>query len=486
MSRAADASNPPPAERSESGRDRVALALLFAALAIGALRFARLDEWSLWIDEAYTLADAPRAFAFRNPLGYWIWSHWIAAAPGAVDERWLRLPAALFGWLGIPLCYWAFRPLIGARAAAAAALLLAASSWHAYWSQTARFYTLAQSLSLVGAGLWLRSLERGGLPRAALGWVLIGTSVFVHPSAGGLLPALFVAPWLLHWAGLRWSELRWPAPGLPVLRATAWIAGLAALPALWWGSRILRSWGTLKGGGDPAHFVLATGFQATPLLLAGVLCVLVFAVRARARAVLLLATTGVLFLAVALVASPFVRVTAQYAFLALPWLCAAAASVLAPVLCRAERSLHATALYGLILLPALTQLGLYFTVRRGERPAWRDAYRYVYEHREGSDLVLGMEAPVGEYYLAGQSADPRHPRALGWLDSWRADVPGQWSRYPRRTWFVVNPEQLEDWKNRELRADFEEMLRTDCRMVACWPLYVESRDLSVWVYVRDP
>jgi hypothetical protein len=27
-------------------------------------------------------------------------------------------------------------------------------------------------------------------------------------------------------------------------------------------------------------------------------------------------------------------------------------------------------------------------------------------------------------------------------------------------------------------------LAEECRLVACYPLYVESRDLSVWVYLR--
>lgn len=470
--------------------DRVALGLLALALLVAATRVWRLGEWSLWLDEAYTLCDAPRAAQFRNPLGYWLWAQWLALADGPVDERWLRTPACVFGMLAVPLTAWVFRPVLGARAAAGAALLLAVSSWHAYWSQTARFYTLAQLLSLAGTGLWLRSLERGGVARAFAGLAVAGAAALAHPSAAGMLPALVAAPWVLRALARGVPELAPPPAARPILRASLVVALLAALPGIWWGLGVFRRWGMLKGGGDPAHFVLATGFQATPLLLAGIACVLVLAWLARERRVLLVATTAALFLALALVLSPFVRVTAQYAFLALPWLCASGAAVLAPGIAgpgstRAARALP-FALYALLVLPALAQLGLYHTVRRGERPAWRDAYRYVYEHRESSDLVLGMEAPVAEYYLGGPEANPRLPRAVGWLDSWRAELPGQWSRYPRRTWFVVNPEQLEDWKDAALRASFEEMLRTDCRLVACWPLYVESRDLSVWVYVREP
>lgn len=465
-------------------RDRLALLLLGLALLLAATRAWRLGEWSLWLDEAYTLTDAGRAGQFRNPLGYWIWSRWIELSHGPISEAWLRAPACLFGALAILLTAWAFRPLLGSRAAAGAALLLAASSWHAYWSQTARFYTLAQSMSLLGAGLYLRSLEGGGVARALLGLACAALAALAHPSAGGLLPALIAAPWVLELCGRRCAGLSFAQVARPVLRTGALLAGLLALPGAWYAWGLFRRWSLLKGGGDPAHFVLATGFQATPVLLAGVLCALVLALAARERRVLLIALVATLFLGLALCLSPFVRVTAQYAFLVLPWLCASAAALLVPSLAGGRGP--ALAGYALLLLPALAQLFLYHTVRRGERPAWREAYRYVFEHRESSDLVLGMEAPVAEHYLGEAGADLRLPRSVGWLDSWRADVPGQWSRYPRRTWFVLNPEQLEDWRDPHLRASFEEMLRTDCRLVACWPLYVESRDLSVWVYVREP
>ena len=68
----------------------------------------------------------------------------------------MRLPAALFGWVGIALTYWAFAPTVGRRTAAAAALVLATSSWHMDWSQTARFYTLEIDLTT-------SSLEPGGV-----------------------------------------------------------------------------------------------------------------------------------------------------------------------------------------------------------------------------------------------------------------------------------------------------------------------------------
>jgi hypothetical protein len=185
------------------------------------------------------------------------------------------------------------------------------------------------------------------------------------------------------------------------------------------------------------------------------------------------------------------RVSAQYVFVALPWFALLACVPLkgaeegrgteaAP-----ERS--ATALragwLAILLLPALADVALYFTVRKGERPAWRDAYEFVWNRREEGDLVLGMEATVGEYYLNPLRTELRHTVRVAWLDRYRALEPESWAEHARRTWYIVNPEQLLDWSPKDAAA-MRRFLAEECRLVAYYPLYVESRDLSVWVYRR--
>jgi len=58
------------------------------------------------------------------------------------------------------------------------------------------------------------------------------------------------------------------------------------------------------------------------------------------------------------------------------------------------------------------------------------------------------------------------------------------ARGDRHAWFVLNREELLDWPAAD-RADFVAMLAADCRLMRAWPLFVESRDLSVEVYLRD-
>jgi len=112
-------------EGSARGEGR---ALLVAALLLGALRAWRLGDWSLWLDEAYTLADAHHGGGNYNPLGYAL-VRWTAGVLGGEDEVGLRAFPALAGWLAIPLAAWALRPLCGARRAALVALLVALSPW---------------------------------------------------------------------------------------------------------------------------------------------------------------------------------------------------------------------------------------------------------------------------------------------------------------------------------------------------------------------
>ena len=94
-----------------------------------------------------------------------------------------------------------------------------------------------------------------------------------------------------------------------------------------------------------------------------------------------------------------------------------------------------------------------------------------------------MAAPVGEYYLAPGRTDLRRLTELVYLDRFHWEVPALWDRSRERVWFVVNHEEFDDWPT-EARREVEEVLSEECRLVARFALFVESRDLSVDVYLR--
>lgn len=465
------------------------LLLLALALGLGLVRFFQLGRWSLWFDEAVTLADAHHGIdsgSVYNPLGYLAIRSTVEWLGGPADEFALRLLPAICGWLVIPLAYWAFRPWAGGRRAAAAALFLAVSSWQVYWSQNARFYTMTEAVTLLGGGLFLRGLL-GGVPwKAALGALVVAAASLLHLQAVLLFAVLVVAPWVVHLSGTRLDR--------GARRAALVVAGLAlvgiALRVGW----ALQVWDTYRlakrldaGFGtyvtSVAHFVLTLGFFITPLFGVAFLVGAVGALRARDPFHVLAVVVVVVFATAGIVAGLFARVSAQYAFVLLPWIAIVAAWPLeSRPLATAPRARLAYVL--LITLPALADTGLYFATRHGERPRWREAYEYVWSQRQEDDLVLGMAASVGEYYLAPGRTDLRDPRVVSWLDEFHAHVPDQWVPFGRRIWFVIRPEYLKTWRSEDL-VSFQRLLREECRLMRRFPVPVEGRDLSVEVYLRE-
>jgi mannosyltransferase len=465
-------------------RDVAARVLLVLALAVGLLRFFRLGEWSLWFDEAATWTDAHISLEDReisNPIGYRLIQAAVNLLGGVPDELSLRALPALLGWCVIPLAWWTFRPFAGSRRSAAAALFLASSSWHVYWSQNARFYTMAQFVSLAGAAFVLRGLWKGKGWLAALGLSIAGSAALLHPSAGLVLPALAVAPWATR-AVDRATSRAWARPALAMIALLA----LGLVVRLDWVRETWRNYQLHKSESNPAHFILTCGFYFTPVWLAAAAVGVAWAAWRRDAFHSFAAAVVVLVVAAGLAMSMSARISAQYVFVVLPWVAILAAAPLAaaPSISTSPRTAVQAAWIAVIVLPTLVATALYFTVRKGERPQWREAYEYVWNQREENDLVLGMEATVGEFYLAPRRTDLRQPVHVTWLDKWRARLPEVWARHARRAWYILNPEQLLDWDPRDA-DDFRAFLRQECRLVKCFPLYVESRDLSVWIYIRD-
>jgi hypothetical protein len=468
---------------------------LVLALVLGLVRFLRLGEWSLWIDEVYTLHDAWSLAALEldqwpeNPVGYWLMAFWIDAVGGWPDELTLRILPALFGWLAIGLTAWAFAPCLGRRRAGLAALLIAISSWHVYWSQNARFYTLAMDLSLLGGGWLLRGLFAPGQRRRALaiiaGLVTSILAALAHPSALLLLPA-----WLLSAAAMPWLGGTLDAHGRRGRGTLLLACGLGSLAAAPWGWRVVTNYGSVKGldtwTAGVAHLVLSTGFFVTPVLLAAAAAGAWTAWRRGALADRVVTVLVCCAFGLALVISTAVKASAQYVFVVLPWVAWLAVLPFESAPGEAPRRWTPARVLGMsvLLLPALVDCGLYFGHRYGDRPRWREAYRYVWNQRGPEDVVFGALAPVGEYYLGPGRRELRQPLTICKLDRYEHFAERHWARQGRRAWFIVNRELLQDW-DREDRAGFEEMLAGQCRLAREFKVPSLARDLDVLVYVRE-
>jgi hypothetical protein len=447
-----------------------------AALALALLRFAALGRWGLWIDEAHTLHDAAefsRGNTTAFPLG--LSATWTAVlASGSTSEATLRFAPAVFGALGVLLCTWAFEPAVGRPRALACAVLVGLASWHLYWSQSARAYTLAQDIALLGGGLALHGCVRRSAWRYVLGLATAAIAAFAHPSAGLIAPVMIFAP---LFAGIGGARLPWRPPVWVV--ALAGVALLAVLGG--WGQSVWADYLERKAGANTLHLIKTCGWYFTPLVCASALVGAWLAWRRRLAVERFVVWLCVLVVAAVACASLVVVVSAQYIFVLLPWV-ALLATV--PLFDASIARRWRIALASLLALYGIADLTLYFTLRHGDRPRWNEAYAWVFEHRGRDDLVFGMAWPAGEYYFAPGSTELRTPMHMARLSAFHANALAQWPRRGRREWFVVNHEDLLAW-DRDDRERLLTLLATQCEQVATFPVPTTPRNLAVDVYVRE-
>jgi len=140
-------------------------AALLAALA-AALRVIGLGQ-DFWIDETATVVtylrlpwwQVLRTYRSANQhLLYSVLGSLSFAAFGE-SEAAARLPALVFGVLGVVALYFLGRAVGGEREAVGAALLLAVSYHHVWFSQSARGYTGMVFFTILGTTLFLRALR---------------------------------------------------------------------------------------------------------------------------------------------------------------------------------------------------------------------------------------------------------------------------------------------------------------------------------------
>lgn len=472
----------PPASTQFAPRRLPAGAVLFAALLLALLRFVRLGEWSLWIDESLTWADAHHGLdgtALFNPIGYRLVALVAALGHGPPDEFALRLLPAVIGVACVPVCAWTLAPILGRRRAAWAALFLAVSAWHLFWSQTARFYTLAQLTALIGTGLALRGFLHGGRLRIYLGLIICAGAASFHPSAALLIPGLAMGAWF--------GSGEDPERRARVREAVIVLAliGLACSP---WALRPLLhhldekpSPGAVAG---PLHLMLTAGYFFTPVLGAAAVWAAWRAVRHGGQAERFLTAMLVTVFGAALLLSVRALLTAQYLFVLLPFACALAASLLSDdsgATSKAQRT--EGALIAGVLFASLANCALYLTSRQGERPRWREAYEYVDAAREPSDVIAGMASSVGEFYLGGAVTDLRRAQTVQPLGRFYTDGPRRWRRDGRRTWIVLRPQWFADMLPEDVEV-LQEFLRRDCRLMRRFDVQMDGRDLDVLVYLE--
>ena len=460
--------------------------VLALALGVGLVRFWGLGRFGLWFDEALTVTDGfGESQGILHNWGYrWIGitSDWWRQPYTEASLRWLP---AVAGYLAIPLAYWTFLPLIGRGRAALLSLLMAGSFWQIYWSQNARSYTLTEAITLLGAGLFLRSYFARSGPGALVAMGILGISAKFHPH-GSILAfsvaiAFFATALFSKQRDRHQNELVWVAGGglilLVVLAPKLW----AALQSFILSSETA---GVFGGVASYYHLLRSGGFFLTPVVavaaLLGTLQILWTRDRPGLFAVVVVASMG----GCLTVLSALGKVSAQYMFSLHPWILVLAVWPLNSLISMGKRGpVLALGWAGLLFLPGLSQVGLYQAVRHGDRPRWREAVSYVWQHRQEHDLILSMQAGLADLYLDPGFQDIRHPRLAGPADRLKAKNYKYAAREARPIWLVVRPAFLPLWEEEE-RRQFEAFLQGQCLLQERFEVSQEGRDLDLEVYYR--
>ena len=462
----------------DEGSSRLGRALLGAALLLGLLRFVRLGEWSLWSDEVLTWGDSHYSpGGLLNRAGYWLILQTVELLGGEPTEFNLRLLPAIAGYLAIPLSFWAFRPIAGSTRAGMAAILIAVSAWELQWSQTARFYTLVQLTSLLGAGVMIRGSLRGRWLQITSGVLLAGVGVVFHLQAGVAAAALLAAAVMAPPSSASGAGRAGRRAALALL-----VPALAASPLLY---SAVSSYAAKKAVGDAVgsalHFILSSGWYVTPALgAAAVGAAIVFLRRGdpQARFVLAVVTAGGLAL---LCFSAVATVTAQYFFALFPFVALVASW---PVGARGLREFRGgtSALVAVLIIPQLAGSALYLSSERGQRPRWREAVELVSSRRQPGEAVASDPATVVEFYLGDR--DPRRVREPS--DTVHFDRFNPWMlrklvRSGESVWAVIRNDTLMTY-DPKVRAEFRTFITKNFRLVRQFPVLVQGRDLSIDVW----
>lgn len=222
------------------------MALAIVAVA-GGLRFYGLGQESVWLDEAFTWVFVTEQYTtiellttlpledVHPPLYYLIMHGWTAIAGSS--EVALRVPSALFGVAVVGLTYVVGAKIFDEWAGVVAAAVVCVSTFHLYYSQEARMYSLLVLLTLASYYFFVDLAEGEAHGRwTVLGYVLVSV-LLLYTHVYGLFVVLAQSAYLVPrmvLAGRGWPVMGGGgATGLSLRRWLGIQSVLAFLTAPW-------------------------------------------------------------------------------------------------------------------------------------------------------------------------------------------------------------------------------------------------------------
>ena len=166
--------------------------LLFIILLAGTvLRFYQIDEWSIWVDESWSMKFADLSFIdyFTGEYGdvhppfYYILLKWWMLVFGN-SEIAIRSLSAVSGCLSIVIIYIVGRLLFNRNTGLVSAFILALAVFHIQYSQNARMYELLSLLAILSYYFLIKLTVKTDI-RISTGYVIF-TILLIYTHFAGL------------------------------------------------------------------------------------------------------------------------------------------------------------------------------------------------------------------------------------------------------------------------------------------------------------
>lgn len=405
--------------------------LLIAGITLLAalLRFYKLGEWSFWGDEIFTLGA--RADGFGDSL--WRRSlardliHFTTATLGQTEWN-ARFIPALVGVITVPVLYFPVRRLMGSATALLASTLLAISTWHIYWSQNARFYTLLLLFYSLALLTFVIGLEEDRPAFLLLSLVFLGLAARERLLALMAVPVIFT--YLVSLAILGWEKPR----GLRTRNLVLLASSIAVLAALFAGRNLADLSGWMRGFGflnaTPARIVFGTVYYLGPPMVCVATAGALHGLIKRNRLILFFGISAVIPVVLIAIAALFQYSANRYAFVSLTsWVVLAGyagARLVAET--RARPLLLVGGFLSLLIVLPLIEDAIYFQIGNGNREDSRAAIAYVAAHKQHGDLVFATVPDLVTYYLG--------ERATAFAETDLRTLATQ--EPPRRAWILLD------------------------------------------------
>jgi hypothetical protein len=415
---------------------QVILGLAAIILLAVLIRFYKLEAWSFWIDEIYTINRALGEYSYSTPITERLLGMTLNYL--TLDEWSARLIPAIIGVISIPILFFPIKRIFNTRVAFLTVLMLAMSTVHLFWSQNSRYYVallLFYNLALFAFYLWIES-ER--ILYLVLTFLFFGLALIERKVALYILPVMMVYLMLVvvykveRPKGLGWRNILFFIVPVSIGGLIFFITGSPDFQAQF----LIHTTNPLRFG---LGVVYDLGLPLVLIATAGA----VFSIKEKDRAGILMVSGAFVPLILLLIATPFSLVTSRYLFATLPSWLILAAIVIDKVsqMGFAYAKPLALLLIGIIVIDSLSQDVLYFGYQNGNRADWKNAFNLVQNSMEETDLVVASRHEIGDYYLDHEvipsySVSPEKLTAQG-----------------KRAWFVLDNQtgnvshELRSWLN---------------------------------------